>query len=107
MALEHAVSGQIFNLDPLGASLKDATTRSIVKTDSFQAIRLIVRAGERIPEHKVEGAIMLHCLEGAARLETSDGTIALKANDWVYLDGGVLHTVCGDKDSSLLLTIIR
>ena len=105
MALEHAESGEVFDLQPLGDQLKSSFTRAIVKTDSFEVIRLIVHAGERIPEHKVTGAITLHCLEGRAHLELEDSSIDLAANDWVYLEGGVLHAVSATEDSALLLTI--
>lgn len=106
MALEHAESGKVVDLAPLRQNLKDAQTTAVVKAPSFEVIRLIVHAGERIPEHKVTGAITLHCLEGAARLELHSGAIDLVADDWVYLDGGVLHAVSAQTDSALLLTIV-
>lgn len=106
MALERAESGEIVNLAPLRGELSGAQTTAIVKSSTFEVIRLVVHAGERIPEHKVKGSITLHCLQGAVRLEVKSGTLNLTADDWVFLDGGILHAVSAETDSALLLTIM-
>ncbi len=106
MALHHAKSGEVVDLQPLGPKLKETKSAAIIKSDHFEAIRLIVRAGAEIPAHKVSGNITLHCLEGRVELELDDTSIDLKANEWVYLDGDETHSVRGIEDSSLLLTIL-
>jgi quercetin dioxygenase-like cupin family protein len=105
MALHHAKPGEIVDLHPIGSGLRDARTAAIIKGDNFEAIRLIVHAGAEIPQHKVSGEIMLHCLEGYVELGIDPAPIALKANQWVYLEAGAPHSVKGIEDSSLLLTI--
>ena len=106
MALPHANSGEPVDLRPLGSSLPEARTRALVKTDSFEAIRLVVPAGGSLPPHKVSGKFTLHCLEGRVRLGLSQETVELSADEWVYFDGGVMHSVEGIENSSLLLTIM-
>ncbi|HMN37719.1 MAG TPA: cupin domain-containing protein [Hyphomicrobium sp.] len=106
MALHHAKPGEIVNLKPIGRDLKNAKSTAIIKTDYFEAIRLIVQAGAEIPEHKVSGNLTLHCLEGHIELGVESAPIVLKAHEWVYLDGGVPHSVKAIEDSSLLLTIL-
>lgn len=106
MALPHANSGEPVDLTPLGPSFPEARTSALVKTDSFEAIRLVVPAGDSIPPHKVSGKFTLHCLEGRVRLGLSEGTVELAAHEWVYFEGGVLHSLEGIEDSSLLLTIM-
>jgi len=105
MALHHAKPGEIVDLRPIGPGLRDAGTAAIVKGDHFEAIRLIVHAGAEIPRHKVSGEITLHCIEGHVELEVDRAPIALKAHQWVYLKGGVPHSVKAIEDSLLLLTI--
>ena len=82
------------------------TTPWLYKSDRFEAMRLIIRAGAEIPSHEVPGNITLHCLEGAVELGLKDAAIQLSAGDWIYLDGGEAHSVKGLEDSALLLTII-
>lgn len=105
MALHHAKPREIVDLQPLGSKLKDAKSAAIIKSDHFEAIRLIVHAGAEIPPHEVSGNITLHCLEGRIELGLDDSAIEMRANEWVFLDGGEPHSVRGIEDSSLLLTI--
>jgi quercetin dioxygenase-like cupin family protein len=106
MALKHAKAGEIVDLRPLGNKLTDMKSAAIIKTEDFEAIRLILPAGREIPPHEVSGDITLHCLEGRVSLGLEQSTIDLDAGDWVYLDGGEPHSVKGIEDSSLLLTIL-
>ena len=105
MALHHAKPGEIVDLRPIGPGLRDARTAAIIKGDNFETIRLIVHAGGEIAQHKVSGEITLHCLEGHVELGSDPAPVALKANQWVYLEGGAPHSVKAIEDSSLLLTI--
>jgi|SRR5690625_142670 len=106
MALKRTKPGEIFDLSPLGSRLRETKTSAIDKTDTFEAIRLIVPAGTEIPAHEVTGTITLHCLEGRVALGLEHSTIEMKAGDWLYLEGGESHSVRGLEDSALLLTIL-
>lgn len=106
MAIHHAKSGEIVDLHPLGDRLEQAQTAAIVKTPTFEVVRLIVHAGADIPAHQVPGAITLHCLEGRVLLSLAESEFDIAAGQWVYLDGAVRHAVKGIEESSLLLTIL-
>lgn len=106
MALHHAKAGEVVDLRPLGPALKDTKSAAIIKTDQFEAVRLVVPAGAEIPPHEVAGKVTLHCLEGHVVLGLEDSTIELRAGDWLFLEGGESHSVKGLEDASLLLTII-
>lgn len=106
MAQPHAKPGQVVDLRPLGSQLRAARTTALVKEKHFEAIRLIIHEGTEIPPHAVAGNIILHCLEGQVILGLPSGDNILEEGDWIYLDGGELHSVKGIVDSSLLLTIL-
>lgn len=106
MALHHANSGEVVGLAPLRADLHQARTTALVKTDSFEAIRLVMKADETLPSHAVSGRFTLHCLEGRVLLDLPDETLPLGENQWVYFDGGVTHGLRALEPSSLLLTIL-
>ena len=106
MALKHAAPGEVVDLRPLGPRLSAARTHAIVRTSSFEAVRLVVPAGVEIPSHKVPGRITLQCIEGHAQLVLTDETIDLRSGDWIYLDGNEPHSVEGIENTSLLLTIL-
>ena len=106
MALHHAEPGEVVDLRPLGEGLAKARTSAIVRTPSFEAVRLVVPAGREIPVHQVPGRIMLHCLEGRVQLGLTGAAKDLRAGEWLYLEGGEPHSVTGIEDASLLLTIL-
>jgi quercetin dioxygenase-like cupin family protein len=106
MAICHAAAGEIVDLRPLGNDLKQARTTAIIKTETFEAVRLIVREGATIAPHQVPGPIMLHCLEGQVLLGITGSDVELSAGQWICLDGGERHSLRGIRDSSLLLTIL-
>ncbi|MDN5567180.1 MAG: cupin domain-containing protein [Paracoccus sp. (in: a-proteobacteria)] len=106
MALKHAKPGEVVDLRPLGSGLANARTSAIVRTPSFEVVRLVVPAGSEIPTHQVPGRIMLHCIEGRVRIGLAAGPAELGAGDWLYLEGGEPHSLQGIRDASLLLTIL-
>ena len=106
MALQHAKPAEVVDLRPLGNDLAGARTSAIVRTPSFEAVRLIVPAGSEIPSHKVPGRITLHSIEGHVALGLNEGSTEMRAGDWLYLDGDEPHSIRGIVDASLLLTIL-
>lgn len=66
MALPHARPLDIIDLGPFGLGPAGAVTTSLLKADGLQLMRLILRAGQGVPEHRVQGAITLQCLQGEA-----------------------------------------
>ena len=105
MALTHAQALDIIDIRPLGSGLDDAVTTSLIKTSALQLMRLVLRAGQALPEHSVAGAITVQCLEGEAELTTSSRSCHLGAGRLVVLNGGEPHAVRAVTDASLLVTI--
>ena len=106
MALPHAQPLDIIDVRPFGSGLEDAVTSSLIKTPALQLMRLVLRAGRRLPEHSVAGAITLQCLEGEAVLTTPSRSCHLGAGRLVVLDGGEPHAVRAVTDTSLLVTVL-
>jgi quercetin dioxygenase-like cupin family protein len=106
MALPHAHPLDVIDLRPLGPALSTAVTTSLLKEPALQLIRLVLRPGEGMSEHHVDGALTLHCLEGQAEVGTPRGRCRLQAGQLVMIEGGQPHTVHGITDTSLLLTIL-
>ncbi len=103
MALHHVRSGEVAHLGPCDDPA--VRTAALARTPSFEAVHLVVRAGESIPSHRVAGSITLYCIAGHVRLE-GGAAPELKAGDWLFLDPGTPHAVEAIADSALLLTIL-
>lgn len=107
MAIPHAAPAVPLDLQPQGEVLSEATTNALVKSDAFEAIRLVIPEGHEVcHDHRVDGPITLLCLKGQIAF-TSDGqTRALPEGHWLFLPGGVPHTIAGVENSLVLLTIL-
>lgn len=103
---QHAYPGMPVDLRPVGKSLAEATTVPLVKAETFEAIRMVVRKGHEIPEHQVDGAITVYCLDGQVAFTARGHTHDLKAGHWLFLLGNEPHKLLGIEDSSLLVTIL-
>jgi quercetin dioxygenase-like cupin family protein len=106
MGLIRAEAGIATKLLLPDSELEQAKTTCLVKTDHFEAMRLCISAGQEIPTHKTEGPITVQCLQGNVSFNVGEIENNLKPGDWLYLEGGQLHSLKGIEDSALLLTII-
>lgn len=103
MALHHVRPAETVHLPSVAEPA--AMTTALVKTDGFEAVHLVLRAGDEIAGHKVPGHATVHCLEGLVLLNMAE-KVQLAAGDWLYLDRGQQHSVSAIEDSALLLTIM-
>ena len=98
--------GDLIDVRPLGISLVSAHTRTLVRTTTVEVVRLIVRAGQEIPQHKSKGEIIVHCLEGRVAFTALGKTQVLEAGKLLDLPASEPHAFKGIEDASLLLTIL-
>lgn len=106
MAITHAQPGELVDVKPLGSALSATETRTLVRTNVLDVIRLVVRAGKEIPMHKAKGEIVVHCLEGKIAFTACGKTHDLEGGQLLYLPSGEYHSLRGIEDGSLLLTIV-
>jgi quercetin dioxygenase-like cupin family protein len=106
MAIPHAKPGEVVDVRPLGWALASAQTKTLVRAEQVEVIRLIVAAGKQIDEHKAKGEIVVQCLEGKVAFTAFGKTQNLEAGRLLYLPTGEPHTVKGIENASLLLTIL-
>jgi quercetin dioxygenase-like cupin family protein len=106
MAIPHAKPDEVVDVRPLGSALASAQTKTLVRAEQVEVIRLVVPAGKVIEEHKAKGEIVVHCLEGRVAFTAFGKTQNLEAGKLLYLPTGEPHTVKGIEDASLLLTVL-
>jgi quercetin dioxygenase-like cupin family protein len=106
MALPHAQPGEVVDVRPLGSALASAQTKTLVRAEQVEVIRLVVPAGKEIEEHKAKGEIVVQCLEGRVAFTAFGKAQHLEAGKLLYLPTGEPHSVKGVEDASLLLTVL-
>jgi len=106
MAMPHAKPGEVVDVRPLGSALASVQTKTLVRAEQVEVIRLIVTAGKEIEEHEAKGEIIVQCLEGRVAFTAFGKTQNLEAGTLLYLPTGEPHSVKGIENASLLLTIL-
>jgi len=106
MAIPHALPAQAIDVHPFGPRLASEKSVALFKSDDLEVIRMVLPAGKRMPEHRVAGGMVLHCLEGRLQVEIGDAAHALGAGQLLHLPGNVAHAVCALEDASALLTLV-
>jgi quercetin dioxygenase-like cupin family protein len=105
MAIPHAASGQLIDVQPLAGKLFEGRTVALFKSEELEVMRLIVPAGKTVPSHQVKGEITVQCLEGEVAFTASGQTQLMKAGQLLWLAGGVEHGLTAVQDASLLVTL--
>ena len=106
MALSHARPEDPIDVTPLGARLGETASHALLKTRSMELMRLVLRAGEALPQHSVDAEATLHCIEGAAQVRMPAGECRLEAGMLVLVPAGRSYAVQAVADTSLLVTML-
>lgn len=106
MAIPHAAPGEVIDVRPLGEAIETAQTRTLVKTNAMEVIRLVLRKGKEIATHSAPGEITVHCVEGKVTITSAGKSCELTTGTMLYLASGEPHSVHASEDSTLLVTIL-
>ena len=106
MAIPHAKPSEVIDIQPLGAAFAESKTVTLVKTDAFEVIRIVLSAGKEIAQHSVDGEMTVQCLEGSVEFRVGTLNRELTAGSLLYLEGADKHSLCASENSSLLVTIL-
>lgn len=74
MVITHAASGELIDVRPLGATLRQTSSSTLVRADHLEVFRFVLVAGKTAPDHNASGAITIQCLEGEVELEAHGRT---------------------------------
>jgi quercetin dioxygenase-like cupin family protein len=106
MAMTHAASGELIDVRPLGAALRQTRSQTLVRAEHLEIFRFVLPTGQSAPSHRTPGTLTLQCLEGLVELAAHGRVQILAAGDMVYLAEAEPHAVKALEDASLLVTIL-
>ncbi len=81
------------------------TAQTLVKQDMFRVVLIAVKKGNRIPEHKVDGACSIQLLQGRAWVDFHGERRELRTGQLLAINTGIRHDVEAIEDTCLLVTI--
>lgn len=112
MALAHAASGELVDIRPLGETLRETISTTLIRSDHLEVFRLVMPAGTRVPDHKLPRICQLtsvstvQCLEGAVEITVDGRRQVMRAGNLLYLSVGEPHALTALEDSSVLVTML-
>ena len=106
MSLPHAQPGELVDVRPLRTALTETKTRTLLKTENVEVVRMVMPAGKEISEHEAPGEIIVQCLEGKVAFTALGKTTEIESGQLMYLNAEEPHSVKCIEDTSFLLTIL-
>lgn len=79
----------------------------LFETDFTKEIRIAMKAGQEMKEHKTPFPIVVHLVEGRIDFSVSGEVLNLAKGDLVALDGGVPHSLDALEESIVRLTLTK
>lgn len=104
--VSQTLPGEIVDVRPLGEDIKDAHTSALIGTEHVKVMRMVLHAGNTLPEHKAKGEIIVQCLEGRIVISALGKEIDLQPGQLIYLTSAEPHSVRAVEDSFFLLTVV-
>lgn len=106
MALKHAQPLDVIALHSAGLGDGNSTSTSLLKVPRMQLMRLSLKSGQCVPEHKAPGEVTIQCLSGQADVLTPARTCHLTPATLVMLPAAEPHAVRANEDTVLLVTLL-
>ncbi len=105
MALSHAKSGDLVNINDATAALASDTSATLVRDEHIEIFRLVLSAGTDMQEHSAAGAMTVQCLSGEVDFSCHDRTQTLLSGGLIYLNNAAPHALYCRQEATLLVTL--
>lgn len=86
---------------------KRVKTKVVIETDFSKEIRILMKSGQIMKEHKAPYPIIIHILEGEIELGVQGTKYAMKIGDIVTLEENVPHDLNASEDAVIRLTLSK
>lgn len=82
-------------------------TQVILETSFSKEIRILLKNGQTMKEHKAPLPIIVHVLEGKIDFGVEGEIISLKKGDVITLESSISHDLTAKEDSVVRLTLSK
>ena len=86
---------------------KRVQTKVILETPFSKEIRILLKEGQLMKEHKAPHAILIHLLNGTIELGVKGKVMLMNSGDIIALEAGILHDLVARTNSSIRLTLSK
>lgn len=106
MSTHHAAPGEVVNLATWASDLPEEHSKVIAKTKAMELARLVLRDGDSIENHHVEGPLVIHCLSGCLEVRALDTTERVGGGELLYLPPSETFTLKAAPQAVVLVTFV-
>ena len=82
-------------------------TKLIIETSSSKEIRILMKKGQTMKEHKAPYPILIHLLDGSIELGVSGTSHLLTSGDIIELDADIPHNLHAAENTIIRLTLSK
>lgn len=79
----------------------------LFETDFTKEIRIAMKQGQLMKEHKTPYPIVIQIVEGAIAFSLPESTLNLKKGSLIALEGGIAHSLLAQQESIVRLTLTK
>lgn len=79
--------------------------RTLLRTADMRIVLVILEAGTRLPEHRIDGTSTIQTLDGRVTVSLLGSSFDVVSGRLLAVERGVPHQVVAPEDSAVLLTI--
>lgn len=100
--------GEVYKLaTQIESSSERVAFKNMFINDNGRVALVAFKAGQKLDTHTTPEEVMVNVLEGEIELTMLDMTHTLKAGEFLFMGGGVPHSVVAKADSKMMLVKIK
>lgn len=86
---------------------KHVQSKVIIETSFSKEVRILLKEGQLMKEHKAAYPILIHLLDGTIELGVQGKVMLMNTGDIITLEAGIFHDLVAQTDSSIRLTLSK
>lgn len=99
---------EVYKLAPqIESSSEGVALKNMFINDNGRVALVAFKAGQKLDTHTTPEEVMVNVLEGEIEFTMLDMTHTLKAGEFLFMGGGVPHSVVAKADSKMMLVKIK
>lgn len=93
--------------DSVVFNAKRVQSKVLIETPFSKEIRILLKKGQLMKEHKAPYPILIHLIDGTVELGFSGKVMLMNSGDIIALEAGVLHDLIAQTNSTIRLTLTK
>ena len=106
MATHHAAPAEVVNLANWADDLPEEHSKAIAKTKEMELARLVLRPGEVVGNHHIDGPLVVHCITGSVHVSAMGSSPTLREGELLYLPPGEKFELSTASGALILITFV-